>query len=183
MGWIKDISNAISSFLLGDTKEKIGKLIQGFEDMRIDLGDLKKDFKEFQDDLMTQGRKVEYLNGKISNFVQAKSPLRLNDLGKGVLNQSGLGKIIDENKDRFINLIKQQDPQTALDAQKQCILLFNSPNIVDLLKPVKDFVYHHPEFQGKPLNMGHMEIIGGLYLRDRYFEKYSKLISKKESKK
>lgn len=76
--------------------------------------------------------------------------------------------------------MQSQGFKSGLDVQNYCTILLNERiNDTDLI-PVKDYIFSKPEYiisdQNKvPLDMTVAITIMGIYLRNKYFEKYPEL--------
>ena len=94
-------------------------------------------------------------------LVQAKSPLSLTPKGEEILKGSGFAKIYLDNKDKFLEIAKEENPKLKYDAQENAlgimINLANDPMMV----PIKKYAFKH----GYSLN--DVLRVAGVYLRDQ----------------
>ncbi len=95
------------------------------------------------------------------------SPLNPTEFGASLIKDSGLEKILDENKELFRVKLKASLPTgySEYDVQEHARKLLLDLKDDPMMKPVKDWVYEHP-----------MEIeiifrVGGLWLRNDFMEK------------
>lgn len=129
-----------------------------------------------------------YLKGKdasmdISLF-KAQSPIQLTDLGTKILYEIGGHKVIDDNLDIFISDMEKQDFKSGLDVQNYSSALILNSFSNEIFTPVKDYIFKNPVYkynpgEGKeaqiPLDLGTVNQVIGIYLRDKYFEKHPEL--------
>jgi hypothetical protein len=125
---------------------------------------------------------VNSLEGKILMLLMQKgSPYRLTKAGLELLKISGGDILVDKNIDFFINAINEEKPRTAFDAEmfaKNAVKFNLSHEIFDELK---NFVYCSPAkltLDGQDIEVDIYGIcaVMGIYLRDRYLERYPELI-------
>lgn len=95
----------------------------------------------------------------------AHSPRQLNDIGKKILNESGIKEIIIEKKADLLAKVKEINPTNAYDAEQATL------NVVsDLPKHCPDVI---PQLKDGAFKVGQgMEtvlLVGGFYLRDLIF--------------
>ncbi len=95
----------------------------------------------------------------------AHSPRQLNDIGKKILDESGIKDIIDENKARLLSEVKALNPTNAYDAEQATI------NVVsELPKYCPDVI---PRLKDGAFRVGQgtetVLLVGGFYLRDMIF--------------
>lgn len=92
------------------------------------------------------------------------SPLRPTDWGVKLIQESGLEKILNENKERFVNELKNSLPKdfTEYDVQETArnvlISLKNDP----IINPIKEYAYKNA------LDIDIILSTGGLWLRDDF---------------
>ncbi|MBA7551205.1 hypothetical protein ES705_43741 [subsurface metagenome] len=100
------------------------------------------------------------------------SPVNLTDIGVEVLELIGGKQYIDANSERLIEQMKVQNYKSALDVQNQSNLLILEQAEADDFVPIKDFIYQNPQYKAIVLDMSTVVTVMGIYLRDKYFEKY-----------
>lgn len=107
-----------------------------------------------------------------STLFNSESPLALNKLGLDLLDVSGGRTYIDNNLDLLINLVKKENPKSSLDVE-QCssAIILDVSNSDDFIA-IKDFVYNNPEYKKIEITVALIASVLGIYLRDKYFEKY-----------
>lgn len=119
--------------------------------------------KDIKPDLKDISRKVAVLWA--DKYAPASSPRQLNDLGKNILNDSGIKIIVDEKKEQLIELVKKSSPSNAYDAQKA----------------IEDVMTHFPEHFPETVNrlkegafkegadINSLLYVGSIYLRNEIF--------------
>jgi hypothetical protein len=108
-------------------------------------------------------------------------PYSLTDAGKKFLEISGGKSCIDLNLDFFISELEKTNPQTAYDAEvnSRRVLILNAEN--PAFKGIKDYVFLTPDTikidnEGVDVSLITVITAMSIYLRDKYFEKYPKLL-------
>ncbi len=99
-------------------------------------------------------------------FAPAGSPRQLNELGLKILNESGIKRIIENNKAKLFKIVKDKKPSNAYDAEQLTLSVVNElpehcPEIIDELKQGAFRV-------GQSIDT--VLFIGGLYLRNLIFQ-------------
>ncbi|NTU66728.1 MAG: hypothetical protein HGB08_02265 [Candidatus Moranbacteria bacterium] len=95
----------------------------------------------------------------------SSSPRKLNTRGNDVLINSGIKSIIDENRDKLLDLVKRNNRNNAYDAE------------IEILKTVRDLQKHCPEIVERlkdgafksGADIDAVLFVGGIYLRDIIF--------------
>lgn len=107
---------------------------------------------------------------------RSTSPLRLTNHGASLIRESGLEKILNDNKELLCAKLKAKLPQnhTEYDVQENARKLLNELKNDSLMNPVKTYVYDHPMDMEMILNAG------GLWLRDDFL-KQPRRLAKDES--
>jgi hypothetical protein len=98
---------------------------------------------------------------------KGSSPLQPTEFGASLIKDSGLEKILNDNKEDLCVKLKASLPtnHTEYDVQEKARALLVSLKNYEMMNPVKDWVYTHPM---------EIEIIlnaGGLWLRDDFLKK------------
>lgn len=93
-------------------------------------------------------------------LARSKSPLALTTLGQTLLSASGADKFVLNNKDEFVNIIREKDPQTAYDVQVYARQVVESLQNDTRFNSFKDFVYKTGD------DLESIFIVMSLYLRD-----------------
>lgn len=136
-------------------------LVKGVKD---DLDkEIKPDLKNIRERFGKVEDRVETLWQ--DKFAPAHSPRQLNELGKKILNESGIKKIIEDKKDSLLVEIIDKKPTNAYDAEQAILSVVAElpkyfPNILDQLKQGAFNVGQ---------NLDTVLLVGGLHLRDLVF--------------
>jgi len=95
----------------------------------------------------------------------AHSPRKLNDRGLGILNESGIKNIIEENKDKLLAQVKLLNPTNAYDAEQATLTVVSElPNhCPEVIPRLKDGAFRVGQGTETVL------LVGGFYLRDLIF--------------
>ncbi len=100
-----------------------------------------------------------------SHVARSKSPRQLNDLGKKILRDSGIDRIVDQKRAELTKIIKEKNPTNSYDAEKIIVDVLMTlpqmfPEIIDQLK--------EGAFQtGSDIDT--VLFVGSLYLRNLIF--------------
>lgn len=142
------------------------------------LDDLKDSVGKIWDKLEGHTQRLTKLDG----MIESHSPRTLAEKGNRLLEQSGLKNAVDNHLDELLNFIKEKQPKSLLDIENQSFSSISDSQDKDWMTPVKDFIYNNPKFENTDLNIDVIIFIGGIYLRDKYLEKYPELIPKETVK-
>ena len=98
-------------------------------------------------------------------FSIAKSPRQLNDKANRILEESGIDKIIEREKDKLLEIVKSKNPSNAYDAERLTLevaqtLLIHCPDVEDELKKG---AFNTGE------SVDEILFIGGMHLRNLIF--------------
>jgi hypothetical protein len=109
----------------------------------------------------------------------SKSPMQLTEIGEAILQQSGGKNYIDTNLDALLEIMTKQEFKSALDVQNFAVTLLIRESNSDGLTPIKNYLFQSPVYKAKdsdiPLDMALLSNVIGIYLRNKYFEKYPDL--------
>lgn len=114
---------------------------------------------------------------KIDLF-KKNSPISLSEEGEKAIKKTGFKKAIDENITFLFKTINKSKPKSALDAERFCVGLirfFIIDKDIKIFKEVEDFLYNNPKY-----NKPDYYKAAGLYLRDKYLDKYPELKPQKK---
>ncbi len=95
----------------------------------------------------------------------AHSPRQLNDIGKKILNESGIKEIIEKNKDTLLSKVRALNPTNAYDAEQAAISVVSElpKHCPDVIPKLKDGAFKVGQGTETVL------LVGGFYLRDLIF--------------
>jgi len=98
---------------------------------------------------------------------KGSSPLNPAEYGAKLIRDSGLGKILDENKESLCIKLRASLPKdyTDYDVQEKSRELLVSLKDDSMMRPVKEYVYNHP------IDIEIVLKVGGLWLRDDFLGK------------
>lgn len=104
------------------------------------------------------------------------SPLRPTEYGAMLIRESGLEKILDENKESLLKNLKNSLPKdyTEYDVQETARNVLLSLKEDAMMNPVKEYVYKNA------LNIETILRVGGLWLRDDFLEQPREIAKKLE---
>ena len=109
-----------------------------------------------------------------NEFTQMNSPRQLNPKGRKLYNESGAALFLEKNKERLLQMLTDKMDElpvkTALDvemfAQRVCWDISTDEGF----KPVKDYIYTHPVFDGSDVSLDIITMLMGLELRNEYLK-------------
>ncbi|MDZ4295996.1 MAG: hypothetical protein U1A16_01335, partial [Patescibacteria group bacterium] len=100
---------------------------------------------------VTVDRIVRYLvrqDGAVTvDFFRDRSPLELTDLAKRLLEESGGRAAVDAHLEELVEKLHAEHPTSALDVQELAPFVLIDINDADAMRPVKDFIYEHPNYE------------------------------------
>lgn len=111
------------------------------------------------------------------------SPVKSTGLGEKILKESGLKKVIDDNKERFIKKIELLKSKTAYDVENNAFDVLFEESSNDSFNVIKNWLYENPEYEYNNnvkfiVDLTMVVRIGRIYLRDLYLDKHKELIKK-----
>lgn len=117
--------------------------------------------------------KLEKVEGKFNDFIishisQSNSPRVLNDFGWHLVQASGIGSIVEENREKIYRSVLQKEPTNAYRAEQAVIEavqeLASDPQLVD-------------NIENGSYNSGHSKHVvlfaGALYIRDKILSQFN----------
>lgn len=112
--------------------------------LRSDLKHVEKTLDSIEPKLSGLVEKFSVVEDRTDNmwkdkFAPSNSPRQLNERGKNVLENSGIKKVIDKNRDRLLKLVKKRKSTNAYDAEKAVYFVMidmqkEFPEVMDGLK-------------------------------------------------
>lgn len=157
--------------VLAKYREKIDQLEKREEKVQEKIENLRSD----TDTLLAKVGSLERAIDDLSKLAQSHSPLALTEAGEALVKDSGFMKIFDVIKDELVEKLESQSPSSQYDVQEKArkILSWDMANDVRF-EPVATWAYKN----GKDLNQ--ILRLGGLPLRDYYFEKHPEIVNSNE---
>lgn len=109
-----------------------------------------------------------------NEFTQMNSPRQLNPKGRRLYEESGAERFLTEKKNALLRILSSEmnklKVKTALDvevlAQRVCYEVSRNEDF----KPIKDYVYTHPVFEGSNVSIDTIAMLMGLELRNEYLK-------------
>ncbi len=141
----------------GTLKKSVSNISDTLKEIKPDLKDVRERFMAVEDKVDTLWK---------DRFASAHSPRQLNELGRSILEESGIKKIIEDKKDQLLKIIKDQNINNAYDAEEAILSVVKElpkyyPDIVDALK--------NGAFKTGTDIEGAL-FVGAIYLRNLIFE-------------
>lgn len=132
---------------------------------------LKEDIKPEVKKISTLESRVDALWTRVDalwkdSLAPAGSPRQLNQRGVDVLHQSGIKRIIDDKKEKLLELVKKAGSKSAYDAEKEIeSVVFSLPaHCPDVINDLKQGAF----MTGSEI--GAVLFVGSIYLRDLIFK-------------
>lgn len=135
------------------------------EEIKPALETLKKTIEDVGKDL---GNRIDnlMLNNTSDKVTVSKSPRQLNDSGKRILTQSGIGEIVNSKFDALVDRVKAQKPQNAYQGEELILSAVEGLRSESELKnKIEDGAYKSGDSVETVL------FVGGIYIRDKILEK------------
>lgn len=114
-------------------------------------------------------KRVGRIEGKLKlSPLTRHSPLRLSDIGKEILEKSGIKEITDQFKNQLLKTIQKENPKTAYDVQEATREVFQDFDFgEDNVKKLKDYA-----FQSGNWGLSDILEVGAIYFRDIALEEF-----------
>ena len=93
-------------------------------------------------------------------------PINLNENENLMLEDSGFVEIFKEHGNQILEKIKSKNPETNYDVQEKSISIVRDLCDESFINPVKNYAYE------KNITVEQVLYFGGIYARDKYFEKF-----------
>lgn len=114
-----------------------------------------------------------------NEFTQMNSPRQLNPKGRKLYAESGAQAFFLEKKDVLLRMLSSAmdkvKVKTALDAEMLAIRICYDVSVNEDFKPIKDFIYTHPVFEGSSISIDTIALLMGLELRNLYLEAHPEI--------
>jgi hypothetical protein len=176
---------------------RVMRFIQKVEKTKENCDDLRKryipDLHNKYTSIDTQIKAVHISITKISTFLttkqgftnnifEAKSPIELTELGKTLLTLFGGEEYVNTNAASLVEEIERREPKSGLDVQNYANVVLIEKSLEDGFTHIKNYIFQNPIYrvsdsQEVTLDLGLVTQIMGIYLRNKYFEKYPDLKS------
>jgi hypothetical protein len=140
------------------------------------LPDILSGFEE--NSLIKKGTLAEWMKVRTRNLTVTHSPVSLNEKGAKLMQDSGMKNVIDENIALFVAQIEESEQnKTPLDVEKLAFYVLKKRENDDCMNIVKNYLYNNPKEE-----IDTLIFLGGIYLRDKYFEKHPDLLQMQNEK-
>jgi len=153
--------------------------------------EVKNIFKKVDDKNDTLSEEVDKLYFNVSSIIgylvskdkdidrsvfEHKSQIRLSALGKEALEITGSIKYADENLDYLLSRMEDMDIKSPLDVESIALTIILHESNSDEFVPIKNYIFQNPKYKKINLNLPTITRGLGIYLRDKYFERYPAMI-------
>jgi len=163
------VALAVSFFRIGQYKNKVDTLETTIgkdehSGLRKTLANVKTEVdKLLEFKINTQ----KFIDSKI---FETHSPLNLSDFGRELVNESGITKLITDNKKDLSDKFKTQfNPQTKYDVQEKSREFMESLKDYHAFRPVKKYAFDNGKDFGQILRAG------AIILRDLYLKEHKEI--------
>lgn len=160
---------------VGKDAGKIQKCVEGINHASREMQDKLKTLIEKSTD-MDNWNPLHTLEEKL-DWSKMNSPMFLNDDGNALLVESPIKKFVEDRKSELLKFIEDKNPTTAYDVQRHAMEAVSKfiKEDMETTNKIKDFVYHHPIFKGKEVEIPAILFVGSLHLREEYLNKHEEL--------
>lgn len=108
--FLKKIGNVVATILLGETRDRIIEMGKDIEYIKKDVdAEIKPTLKEISEKVIVLWA---------DRLAVSHSPIRLNQKGQEILEQSGIKQIIDERIDSLLKELEDKKPLNAYQVQE-----------------------------------------------------------------
>lgn len=152
-----------------------------FEKLQYSLHPIRNAMAEIQRWLSDSFDFVPLHEIRPTGYIEEESPLKLTQLGKKVLEQSGAKQIIEDNYVELEAMIDEKHPNTAYDVQSYVSKLIAQLENEKWAIPIKNFAYENPRFDNHLLKLVDIQKTMVVYLRDKYLKKHQELLKDEKS--
>lgn len=159
--WINLLGGALAGYLAATAKLKICE--HSINVLNGHHKDNQNSMNEFRTAIATLNEfKTQTQKYIDKNIYKSSSPLSLTDLGKELIKESGLEKILETEKNTLISLLNKMNPKTKYDVQEMARSLMDNLKEYPAFEPVKTYAFN----TGK--DFGQILRAGAIPLRDFY---------------
>lgn len=145
------------------------------EDLERSYSNVENTLKEIVQRIETVERFLIKNGGaNYNDFTKMNSPRQLNDKGRKLFEESGASIFFSERKEGMLRMLSSEMAKirvkTALDVDtlsaKVCYDISGNKDF----KPIKDFIYTHPIFEGSNVSIDTITMLMGIELRNEYLK-------------
>lgn len=123
------------------------------------------------------GTHAKYTQSLFDNTTKHHSARTLTDHGNKLLLESGIGKYIDDNKNKLIKIMESKKFETALDAEQGSFYIMRDEIEGGLGIGLKNYMYSNPE-----TTKDELILVGSIHLKEIFLDKHSELIPQGDKK-
>lgn len=109
-----------------------------------------------------------------NEFTQMNSPRQLNPKGRKLYKESGAEDFLNNQKSMLLKTLSaymdELNVKTALDVEILAQRVCSDASRNEDFKPIKDFIYTHPVFEGTNVSIDTISMLMGLELRNEYLK-------------
>ena len=120
--------------------------------------------------LAPEGTLAKWTTIVSQDVVSSKSPKFLTKSGEEFLEDTGMKNIIDENLTPLISTLEKEKLDNAFDVEERAFYVIKEFEDSRKSTRLKNYLYSHSNE-----TMESIILVGSIYLRDKYLEKYPKL--------
>ena len=110
---------------------------------------IEKSVKKFNRWAVSIDGRVNRIEGYLGTApFTSQSPLRLTEIGKEILKQSGIGEMANQFKDQLLQKIREENPETAYDVQEITREVFRDFDFgSDNVRNLKEYAFQNGKWQ------------------------------------
>lgn len=110
-----------------------------------------------------------------SCYSQEASPRAINTLGEQLLRESGAREVFETKKFDLLRELERMPIDSRLALEREAMNLMLAHRDDEDCRPLQDFAFEHPTFNGKPLTYADILFVIALKLRDFYRTRHAYL--------
>lgn len=156
--------------MLSKYREKVDQLEKKVEKLEDKVNDTHSKVATQEALLSVATKNIDKLSGNADSH----SPLALTEKGQKLVKNSGFAKVYDTIKDDLLRELEAEEPRSQYDVQEKARTMMSLKTDDPRFKEVEDWAFKNGEDLAQILRLG------GLKLRDYYFEKHPEIVNPKE---
>lgn len=163
----------------GGFKSRLDHVSKGIDELKPSLFDIRERFVAVEtrvEDMRERLSTVEERTEKFwkNTFAEQQSPRKLNELGKKILDESGIKEVIEANEAELHEMVREEGADNPYDAER--VIEEITKEIPEQFPETLDELKTNAYYLGESLDA--VLYVGSLYLRDRLFPKMGFSVSK-----
>jgi len=157
---VASVLGLLGGFLAGSIK--IGIYKHKVDNLETRIKDCEKETREHSGKIIECVTKIEERTTAHSAtaLTKRKTPITLTEKGIDILKKSGSDKFVGDNRDTFVEKIREKAPKTAYDVQVIARQVIESIQNDEIFIPFKDYVFK------EGIELESIFIVMSIYLRD-----------------